>query len=73
MVTVDRFSLLLTNLCNNWYTVDMDIIQPTQDSKKDRYLGIKVNLNFRKLIPKNSIFNFIESVKWYYGLTILSI
>jgi hypothetical protein len=50
----------------------MDIIQPTQDSKKDRYLGIKVNLNFRKLIPKNSIFNFIESVKWYYGLTILS-
>jgi hypothetical protein len=51
----------------------MDIIQPAQDSKKDMYLGIKVNLNFGKLIPKNSIFNFIESVKWYYGLTILSI
>jgi hypothetical protein len=50
----------------------MDIIQPAQDSKKDMYLGIKVNLNFGKLIPKNSILNFIESVKWYYGLTILS-
>lgn len=51
----------------------MDIIQPAQDSKKDMCLGIKVNLNFGKLIPKKSIFNFIESVKWYYGLTILSI
>jgi hypothetical protein len=30
----------------------MDIIQPAQDSKKDMYLGIKVNLNFGKLIPK---------------------